>query len=138
MAEDKEMFETIPNYKDETGPDSIQVVLEFDEEESKEANVAVSNYLSHVNGRIASVNGQSTVKNKVGPTVGGMIGLKGELGIGLGLGSRAKISNKTVYQILVPNGAKFSNNIQERIDRYLKYKKEPLISFPEEEPNGKQ
>lgn len=128
MAEDIQMFETQNSkYKDNTGSDSIQVVLEFDEDKSKEANIAVSNYLSNVNGKIISVNGQSTLSNTINPMIGGVYGPNGG-GVAMGYSPGVESSNKTVYQILIPKGAKFSDNIQERIDRYLKYKHLNLFS----------
>lgn len=127
-AEDIQMFETQnPKYKDNTGSDSIQVILEFDERESKEANIAISNYLSNVNGKIISVNGQNTLSNTINPIIGGVYGPSGG-GVVMGYSPGVESSNKTVYQILIPKGAKFSDNIQERIDRYLKYKHGDLFS----------
>lgn len=84
-AEYTKMFATRnKDYKDQTKEDSIQVILEFSEDNSKDANLAVMNYLSNVNGKLLSINGKSVSKNTLNPVVGGMYGAKNGLGLGIG------------------------------------------------------
>ncbi|MBS6535857.1 hypothetical protein [Peptoniphilus harei] len=110
------------DYKDQTQEDSIQIILEFSEDNSKDANVAVMNYLSNVNGKLLSINGKSVSKDTLNPVVGGMYGKKSGLGLGVGLTPGTDVKTKNVYLVLVPKDAKFSDDLQERMDRYLKYK----------------
>ena len=110
------------DYKDQTKEDSIQVILEFSEDNSKDANLAIMNYLSNVNGKLLSINGKSVSKNTLNPVVGGMYGAKNGLGLGIGFAPGTDTSTKNVYVILVPKDAKFADDLQERMDRYLKYK----------------
>lgn len=110
------------DYKDQTQEDSIQIILEFSEDNSKDANVAIMNYLSNVNGKLLSINGKSVSKDTLNPVVGGMYGQKGGLGLGVGFTSGTDVSTKSIYVLLVPKDAKFADNLQERMDRYLKYK----------------
>lgn len=123
QAEYTKMFATRnKDYTDQTQEDSTQIILEFDEYNSKDANLAVMNYLSHVNGKLLSINGKSVSKNTINPVVGGMYGKETGLGLGLGLTNGTDVTTKNVYLILVPKDAKFADNLQENLDRYLKYK----------------
>lgn len=62
-AEYTKMFATRnKDYKDQTKEDSVQVILEFSEYNSKDANLAVMNYLSNVNGRLLAINGKEFLK----------------------------------------------------------------------------
>lgn len=110
------------DYKDQTEEDSVQVILEFSEDNSKDANLAVMNYLSNVNGKLLSINGKSVSKNTLNPVIGGMYGAKNGLGLGVGFAPGTDISTKSIYTLLVPKDAKFVDDLQERMDRYLKYK----------------
>lgn len=69
-----------------------------------------------------SINGKSVSKNTLNPVVGGMYGAKNGLGLGIGFAPGTDTSTKNVYVILVPKDAKFADDLQERMDRYLKYK----------------
>lgn len=123
QTEYTKMFATInKNYKDQTQEDSVQVILEFSNDDSKDANLAVMNYLSNVNGKLLSINGKSVSKNTLNPVFGGMYGGKSGFGLGLGLTPGTDVTTKNVYIILVPKDAKFADDLQERMDRYLKYK----------------
>lgn len=51
-----------------------------------------------------------------------MYGQKGGLGLGIGFTPGTDVKTKNVYMVLVPKDAKFADNLQERMDRYLKYK----------------
>lgn len=120
--EDEEIFgSSNEDYKDMTAKDSKEIILEFDEKYSKEANLAIMNYISNVNGKLKEVNGKTVVKNTLSPVVGGVYNTNG-LGIGTGVASSVKGENKNIYLILVPKDAKFSDKLQERLDRYIKYK----------------
>lgn len=110
------------DYKDQTQEDSAQIILEFSEDNSKDANLAVMNYLSNVNGKLLSINGKSVSKNTLNPVVGGMYGEKSGLGLGVGLTPGIDVKTKNVYVVLVPKDAKFADDLQEIMDRYLKYK----------------
>lgn len=121
--EDIKMFATRnKDYEDQTSKDSIQIILEFDERDSKDANIAVMNYLSNVNGKLLSVNGKNVMENTLTPVVGGMYGSNTGLGLGLGFTTGTDVTNKSVLVVLVPKDDKFADNLQERIDQYLKYK----------------
>lgn len=122
-AEYTKMFATRnKNYRDQTKEDSVQVILEFSDNNSKDANLAVMNYLSNVGGKLLSMNGKSVSKNTLNPVIGGMYGGKSGLGLGIGLTTGTDVKTKNVYIILVPKDAKFADDLQERMDRYLKYK----------------
>lgn len=110
------------DYKDQTQEDSTQIILEFSDDNSKDANLAVMNYLSNVNGKLLSINGKSVSKNTLNPVVGGMYGKETGLGLGLGFTNGTDITTKNIYVILVPKDAKFADNLQEKMDKYLKYK----------------
>lgn len=123
QAEYTKMFATRnKDYKDQTQEDSTQIILEFSDDNSKDANLAVMNYLSNVNGKLLSINGKSVSKNTLNPVVGGMYGEKSGFGLGIGLTPGSEVTTKNVYVLLVPKDAKFSDNLQERMDRFLKYK----------------
>lgn len=123
QVEYKKMFGTRnKDYKDQTQEDSLQIILEFSDDNSKDANLAVMNYLSNVNGKLLSINGKSVSKNTINPVVGGMYGAKSGFGLGMGFTSGTDVTTKNVYIILVPKDAKFTDNLQERMDRFLKYK----------------
>lgn len=122
-VENEKIFATRnKDYKDLTQEDSTQIILEFSEYNSKDANLAVMNYISNINGKLLSINGKSIPKSTLKPVVGGMYGQKGGLGLGLGFSSGIDVTTKNVYVLLVPKDAKFADNLQERMDRYLKYK----------------
>lgn len=122
-VENEKIFATRnKDYKDLTQEDSTQIILEFSEYNSKDANLAVMNYISNINGKLLSINGKSIPKNTLKPVVGGMYGQKGGLGLGLGFSPGIDVTTKNVYVLLVPKDAKFADNLQERMDRYLKYK----------------
>lgn len=110
------------DYKDQTQEDSTQIILEFSDDNSKDANVAVMNYLSNVGGKLLSINGKSISKDTLNPVIGGMYGGKSGFGLGLGLTTGTDVTTKNVYIILIPKDAKFADDLQERMDRYLKYK----------------
>lgn len=123
QAEYTKMFATRnKDYKDQTQEDSTQIILEFSDDNSKDANLAVMNYLSNVNGKLLSINGKSVSKNALNPVIGGMYGKKSGFGLGIGLTPGSEVTTKNVYVILVPKDAKFSDNLQKRMDRFLKYK----------------
>lgn len=122
-VENEKIFATRnKDYKDLTQEDSTQIILEFSEYNSKDANLAVMNYISNINGKLLSINGKSIPKSTLKPVVGGMYGQKGGLGLGLGFSPGIDVTTKNVYVLLVPKDAKFADNLQERMDRYLKYK----------------
>lgn len=122
-VENEKIFATRnKDYKDLTQEDSTQIILEFSEYNSKDANLAVMNYISNINGKLLSINGESIPKSTLKPVVGGMYGQKGGLGLGLGFSPGIDVTTKNVYVLLVPKDAKFADNLQERMDRYLKYK----------------
>lgn len=110
------------DYKDQTQEDSTQIILEFSDDNSKYANLAVMNYLSNVGGKLLSINGKSVSKNTLNPVIGGMYVEKSGFGLGLGLTTGTDVTNKNIYVLIVPKDAKFADNLQERMDRYLKYK----------------
>lgn len=110
------------DYKDQTQEDLIQIILEFSDDDLKESNIAVMNYLSNVNGKLLSINGKSVSKNTINPVVGGVYGEKTGFGLGLGLTNDTDVTTKNVYVLLVPKDAKFADNLQERMDRYFKYR----------------
>ncbi len=56
------------------------------------------------------------------PVVCGLYVQKGGVGLGLGFSPGIDVTTKNVYVLLVPKDAKFADNLQERMDRYLKYK----------------
>lgn len=51
-----------------------------------------------------------------------MYGSNTGLGLGLGFTTGTDVTNKSVLVVLVPKDDKFADNLQERIDQYLKYK----------------
>ena len=110
------------DYKDQTQEDSTQIILEFSDDDSKDANLAVMNYLSNVGGKLLSINGKSISKDTLNPVIGGMYGGKSGFGLGLGLTTGTDVTTKNVYIILIPKDAKFADDLQEIMDRYLKYK----------------
>lgn len=107
------------DYKDQTQEDSTQIILEFSEDNSKDANLAVMNYLSNVNGKLLSINGKSVSKDTLNPVIGGMYGGKSGLGLGVGLTPGTDVKTKNVYVVLVPKDAKFADDLQDRMDKYL-------------------
>lgn len=118
LEEDVQMFaKANSDYKDETAENSRQIILEFSDSYSKKANTAVMNYLSNVNGKLDSVNGVTNVHNTINPV---LVGVNGS-GIGVGVTAGVSASSKNQYVITVPNGAKFSDDLQDRLDRYFKY-----------------
>lgn len=118
LEEDVQMFAKVNNdYKDETAENSRQIILEFPDYYSKKANVAIMNYISNVNGKLDSVNGVANMHNTINPM---LVGVPGS-GIGVGATTGVSVSSKSQYIITVPNGAKFSDDLQNRIDRYFKY-----------------
>lgn len=122
-VENEKIFATRnKDYKDLTQEDSTQIILEFSEYNSKDANLAVMNYLSNVNGKLLSINGKSVSKSTLNPVIGGMYGGKNGLGLGVGFTPGTDVSTKNIYVLLVPKDAKFADDLQERMDKYLKYK----------------
>lgn len=122
-VENEKIFATRnKDYKDLTQEDLTQIILEFSEYNSKDANLAVMNYISNINGKLLSINGKNIPKSTLKPVVGGMYGQKGGLGLGLGFSPGIDVTTKNVYVLLVPKDAKFADGLQERMDRYLKYK----------------
>lgn len=118
--EDIEIFEKYnEDYKNETKSNSRKIILEFDESVVKDANIAVINYISNVNGDIKSINNKQVSKETINPIL--FSGL-GSSNIGIGFTGGIDIINKNQYIIKVPKKAKFSDNLQSRIDNYLKYK----------------
>lgn len=119
-AEDIKMFETEnEHYRDKTANNSKQIILEFDGNVSKTTNKAIMNYLSNVNGKLVSINTETTSENKLG---GGGAIVAGGAVIPVTT-TRREEKSKTIYVIQVPRNAKFSENLQERIDRYLIFRK---------------
>lgn len=62
-VENEKIFATRnKDYKDLTQEDSTQIILEFSEYNSKDANLAVMNYISNINGKLLSINGKAFLK----------------------------------------------------------------------------
>lgn len=119
--EDDKIFGTYnKDYKKDVDENSRLIILEVDESNAKRANVAIINYISNVGGEFVSVNGLQSSKNTINPVFGLVPGEDGpKMGVGFVSGSKADRKNQ--YTILVPVEAKFADNLQERLDKYLWY-----------------
>lgn len=124
LEEDKAIFETYnEEYENKTDKDSRRIVVEVNEENVKLANNAIENYISNVNGQLVSLNGKSIIEKAWIPLFGTIV----------------DVEKNNVYIIAVPKKAKFSYNLQDRLDKYLKYKKpkqvKPIISIKKVDKN---
>lgn len=92
--EDDKIFGTYnKDYKKIVDENSRTIVLEADTSNTKIVSVAVANYISNVGGELVSINSFRT----------------------------STYISKSRYVILVPVDAKFADNLQERLDNYLRY-----------------
>lgn len=119
--EDDKIFGTYnKDYKKNVDEDSRLIILEVDSTDAKRANVAIINYISNVGGEFVSVNALQSSKGTINPVFGFVPGEDGpKMSVGFVGGSRA--DSKSQYTISVPVDAKFADNLQERLDKYLYY-----------------
>lgn len=121
LQEDKKIFGKYNNdYKDETDENSRKIILEFGEGYSKEANKVVMNYISNVNGYLEGINDTKYTKNTMKPMYYTGIGTSGQLKPGIAWVNGSSTTNKTRFIIRVPRDAVLADNLQERMDLYLK------------------
>ena len=119
--EDYKIFGTYnKNYEKKVDDNSGLIILEIDSSEAEIANVAIVNYISNVGGELVSLNDLQISNSSIKP--GFIATLSGEgPKLGLGLLGGQKIDNKIRYTLSVPANAKFIDNLQERLNRYLWY-----------------
>lgn len=119
--EDDKIFGRYNNdYKKIVDENSRLIILEVDSSDAKTANIAIINYISNVGGELVSVNGLQTSKNTINP-VFGVTPSEDGLNMAVGFVGGSKTDSKSQYNILVPVDAKFADNLQERLDKYLWY-----------------
>lgn len=122
--EDKSLFGTYnEECKDLTDNNSRTIILEVDEKNMENANKAVVNYASNVNGRLVSVNNTTIPKSTFNSVVVFGPNSSGNISMGTGVTTGTKISSKNQYVIAVPTKAKLADNLQERLNQYLEYSK---------------
>lgn len=122
LEEDKTLFvEYNKEYKDKTNENSRKIILEVKEKDADNANKAIVNYVSNVGGRLVSINNIAIPKNTFRSVVTMNISSSGSITPGIGTASGTKISSKNQYVLAVPNNAKLADDLQERLNQYLKY-----------------
>lgn len=122
LEEDKTLFvEYNQEYEDQTNENSRKIILEVKEKDADNANKAIVNYVSNVGGRLVSINNIVIPKNIFRSVVTMNISSSGSMVPGVGAVSSTKISNKNQYVLAVPNNAKLADDLQERLNQYLKY-----------------
>lgn len=141
--EDKSLFGTYnEECKDLTDNNSRTIILEVDEKNMENANKAVVNYASNVNGRLVSVNNTTIPKSTFNSVVVFGPNSSGNISMGTGVTTGTKISSKNQYIIAVPTKAKLADNLQERLNQYLEYSKmgKSIVAGEEDskEENSKQ
>lgn len=93
-SEDDKIFGTYnKDYKKIVDENFRQIVLEVDPYRTKNVNVAVTNYISNVGGELVSINSFRIDRHM----------------------------DKVQYVISVPIDAKFADNLQERLEMYLRF-----------------
>lgn len=92
-APEREIFrKRSENFVDKVDENSLDIVVEVPVEQLKKAHVGITNYLSNVGGKIDKT--EDTTKSA---------------------------TDTKLYYLKVPQGAKFAENLEEELDKYLCY-----------------